>query len=110
MRKLGYRSLVARVHKLASRDFPATERFELGSQLRRAAYSVAANIAEGFSEASLNEVDYCLHAAWRLGYITTELLAEFESDLNGVGAPLIGLVRHVRLLRDDDTPDSARPA
>jgi len=41
-------------------------------------------------------VAYCLHAAWRLGYINDNELADLEKDLNGVGAPLSGLVRHER--------------
>jgi len=109
MRNLRHHSLVAwqraddlfiRLHKLATNTFPSSERFELASQLRKAAYSVPANIAEGFgrrhvkerlqflsiSEASLTEVGYCLHAAWRLGYITKELLEELQSDVDGVGA------------------------
>jgi 23S rRNA-intervening sequence protein len=53
MLKLQHHSLVAwqraddlflRIHRLASGSFPPGERFELGSQIRRAAYSVAANI------------------------------------------------------------------
>jgi four helix bundle protein len=101
-----------KVHKLTLQSFPGYERFELGSQLRRAAYSVPANIVEGMArryrrarlhflniaEASLAEVGYCLHAACRLGYITPETLAELEHDLNAVGAPLAGLVRSSRLL------------
>ena len=36
------------VHRLAMRSFPPSERFELTAQLRKAAYSIPANIAEGF--------------------------------------------------------------
>jgi hypothetical protein len=50
------------------------------------------------SEGSLAEVGYCLHAACRLGYISTETLAELNSDLNQVGAPLAGLVKSTRLM------------
>ena len=102
--------LFIKVHKLATNTFPPLERFELSAQVRKAAYSVAANIAEGvarrhqndrlrflnIAEASLAEVAYCIHAAWRLGYITDKLLAELEKDLNGVGAPLVGLVHQTR--------------
>lgn len=107
--------LFIRMHKLTLETFPPLERFELGSQIRRAAYSVAANIVEGFgrrlprerrhflniAEASLAEVAYCVHAAWRLGYITDDLLKDLERDLNGVGAPLSGLVRSIRRMQPD---------
>jgi four helix bundle protein len=102
--------LFIRVHKLTLESFPRFERFELSSQLRKVAYSVAANIVEGYArrhrverlrflniaEGSLAEVAYCLHAAWRLGYISDALLSDLEKDLNGVGAPLSGLIRSVR--------------
>ena len=98
--------LFIRVHKLTVNSFPSLERFELSSQLRRAAYSVAANIVEGYArrhrrerlhylniaEASLAEVSYCIHAAGRLGYVSSQLSKELERDLNGVGAPLTGLI------------------
>jgi|SRR5436190_375819 len=103
--------LFIRIHKIATAQFPPSERFELASQLRRAAYSIPANIAEGFArrhrkdrlrflniaEGSLAEVEYCLHAAVRLGYITDGLLKELRDEMRGVGAPLIGLIRHVRI-------------
>ena len=103
--------LFIRLHQLSLKAFPAYERFELGGQLRRSAFSVAANIVEGFArrhwrerlhflniaEASLAEAGYCLHVASRLGYITDEALKEFESELNRVGAPLVGLIRSTRL-------------
>src|SRR5262245_65585279 len=97
--------LFVALHQLTTRQFPDFERFELSSQLRRAAYSVPANIVEGFarryrrarlhslniSESSLAEVWYCLHAANRLGYITDLHFAKLEADLNGVGKPLVRL-------------------
>jgi four helix bundle protein len=120
MIKLRHHSLIAwqraddlftRLHKIAIQSFPPIERFALSAQLRRAAYSVAANIVEGYgrrhtkdrlnflniAEASLAEVSYCVHAAWRLGYISEELRRSLEDDLNGVGAPLAGLIRSIRL-------------
>jgi four helix bundle protein len=39
--------LFIKLHLLTTRSFPAIERFELGAQLRKAAYSVPANIAGG---------------------------------------------------------------
>ena len=120
MRELRHHSLVAwqraddlfiKLHVIAMKQFPAFERFELASQLRRAAYSVPANIAEGFArrywrvrlhflniaEGSLAEVGYCLHAAKRLGYISEEMFNELDGDLGRVGAPLAGLIRSTRL-------------
>ena len=86
------------------------ERFELNSQLRRAAYSVAANIVEGFAReyhgermqflnvswGSLAEVGYCLHVARRLGYIDDATYGRCELEVRQVGAPLSGLIRHNR--------------
>src|SRR6266850_4971655 len=102
--------LFIKIHSVTTKNFPAFERFELGSQLRRAAYSVPANIVEGFarryrrsrlhflniSQGSLAEVGYCVHVAHRLGYIDDEVLGELEKDVNGVGAPLVGLVRSTK--------------
>jgi len=65
-----------------TRGFPADERFGLTSQIRRAAVSVPANIAEGFpkrstndktrffniAQGSLEEVHYYLILANDLGY------------------------------------------
>ena len=42
----GY-ELALEIHKL-TRTFPALEKYELGAQLRRAAVSIPANIAEGY--------------------------------------------------------------
>ena len=98
------------VHRATHECFPKDEKFELGTQIRRSAYSVAANIVEGnsrdsdreklrffnYASASLNETGYGLHAAHRLGYLSDEAYEELQMQLNAVGAPLYGLIRKKR--------------
>src|SRR5688572_8551225 len=78
-----------------TRNFPADERFGLTSQLRRAAVSVPANIAEGFpkrgtndkvrffniAQGSLEEVHYYLILAKDLGYGNTDPLLNFYDEV-----------------------------
>jgi four helix bundle protein len=101
------RKVASHLSDQALKAFPAFERFELGQQLRRAAFSVPVNIAEGFArpagrarvnflniaQASLAEVDYCIHAARRLGYISDEVAESLQVSMKQVGAPLAGLIR-----------------
>ena len=101
------------VHQLTHQQFPRTERFELGSQLRRAAYSVPANIVEGsarqserdrinffnIAASSLSEVTYGLHAARRLEYMDEATFERFDKMTRTVAAPLYGLIRHERAQR-----------
>jgi four helix bundle protein len=79
--------LVLQIYKL-TRNFPQDELFGLTSQIRRAAVSVPANVAEGFkrkgkadkvrffniSQGSLEEVRYYLILAQDLGYADTVTL------------------------------------
>jgi four helix bundle protein len=72
------------------KEFPADERFGLTAQIRQAAVSVAANVAEGFSkrgksdkarffniaQGSLEEVHYYLILGTDLGYADCAKLAE----------------------------------
>ena len=102
--------LFIRLHQVTRQRFPSHERFELASQLRRAAYSVPANIVEGFArrhqrerlhflhiaQGSLAEVGYCVHVAARLGYIPPNVCKELEAEIDRVGAPLAGLIRSIR--------------
>ena len=116
---LQYRTLVVwqraddlyiELHRLTRQQFPRDEQFELGRQIRRAAYSVPANIVEGFARqhprdrinffniasASLSEVTYGLHAACRLGYVDAASYASLDERTRMIAAPLNGLIRSTR--------------
>src|SRR5258705_161025 len=102
--------LFIELHQLSQKAFPAFERYELASQMRRAAFSIAVNVVEGcarehrnerlqflnISRSSLAEVGYCLHAAHRLGYIDRDKLDAYEQSLNQLGAALSGFIRSVK--------------
>lgn len=97
------------VHALTA-SFPLEERYGLASQMRRAAYSVPANIVEGMArrslrdrlrflniaESSLAELAYCLHAATRLGYVRSDAHEIFDRAVVQAAAPLVGLIRALR--------------
>ena len=86
---------VLRVYVI-TKVFPRDERFGLTSQFRRAAVSVAANIAEGFkkkgrpdkvrflniAQGSLEECRYYLFLAKDLGYYDTSLLMNDLEDVS----------------------------
>ncbi len=98
--------LVVRVYQLTG-DFPPEERYGLTSQFRRAAMSVAANIAEGSgrqtlkdfrqflfaAQGSLNEVQYYIHLSCRLNFLTEESARQLEQDRQEVGMTLQGLIK-----------------
>ena len=113
--------LFINIHALTQHVFPREERYELSSQLRRAAYSVPANIVEGtqrkfpkesfhfcsIASASLAEVGYGLHAARRLGYLTAGQYAEWETRIIAIAAPLNGLMHRYRMGMRLETPRGA---
>ena len=110
--------LFIEVHRLTHQRFPQAERYELGAQMRRAAFSVPANIVEGIarehagdklkffniSVASLRELGYGLHTATRLGYIDRATFETYEKKLSYIAAPLHGLIRRERGKKVVTTP------
>jgi len=93
----------------STRSFPRDEMYGLTSQLRRASYSVPANIVEGASReskkdylhflyiarGSLSETQYFIHLARRLGYLNDEKADILAQQTRTVFACLHGLIRAV---------------
>jgi len=98
--------LVIQIYRL-SKAFPKDELFGLTSQIRRAAVSVPANIAEGFkrvskadklrmyniAQGSLEEVRYYLILSQDLAYAETQALRE---HLQEVSRLLQGLMKSIK--------------
>ncbi|MCX6842027.1 MAG: four helix bundle protein [candidate division WOR-3 bacterium] len=100
--------MVLRVYRITG-SFPAEERFGLSSQMRRAAVSVPANLAEGFkkrgvrdklnfyniAQGSLEELRYYLILSKDLGYMPdnrdmAEAAEEIAKMLHGLIASVAG--------------------
>ena len=93
----------------ATKTFPKDEQYALTSQIRRAAYSVPANIVEGASRnsqkdylhflfiarGSLHETHYFIHLAHRLGYLDDEPRSRLLSQAEEASRTLTGLIRAV---------------
>ncbi|MFA6533877.1 MAG: four helix bundle protein [Patescibacteria group bacterium] len=76
--------LVIAVYRL-TKEFPKTELFGLTSQMRRAAVSVASNIAEGYSRRSDKEFNrFLLIAIGSASELETQLLVAKELGLSSV--------------------------
>ena len=90
-------------------SFPREEIYGLTNQLRRAAYSVPANIAEGsargsnkdylhflhIARASLTETQYFIHLSKRLGYISEDESTSLEAQIKSTFVRLHGLIKAV---------------
>ncbi len=93
----------------ATRSFPREETYGITGQLRRAAYSVAANIAEGsarnskkdylhflyIARGSLSETQYFVHLSHRLGYVSDEESERLSNQTKRTFACLHGLINAV---------------
>lgn len=103
--------LFVKLHHLSLQAFPPFEKYQLGGQLRRSAFSVPVNIVEGFAtkyrkrrlnflnvaQASLTEVGYCVHVARRLEYIDETTALALDLEIRQTFAPLSGLIASERL-------------
>jgi four helix bundle protein len=102
--------LAVDIYRETGNSFPADERFGLTSQIRRAAASIPANIAEGSgretlkdfarflhnAQGSLSEVEYFLHLAHRLNYLGEETFTNLENQRAEVGRLLNGFIKSIK--------------
>jgi four helix bundle protein len=110
----GFRKLIVwqEAHKLTlmvyslTASFPEHEKFGITAQMRKAASSVSANIAEGSgrkttkgqnnfyntAKSSLMEVDNFAELAHDLGYLTDEQYHQLLEKINKVGYLLLRLI------------------
>ena len=101
--------LAALVYAVTGKSFPRHELYGLTSQMRRAAVSVAANVAEGSGKqyltefrqflytarASLSEVEHYIHLANRLGYLPAEERIRLEQAETEAARTLQGFINSV---------------
>jgi four helix bundle protein len=100
--------LAVDIYKI-SRCFPREELYAMTSQIRRAAYSVPANIAEGagrrtikdylhfldIAKGSLNETEYFIHLSKRLGYIKQDQKNLIDKTIIEAARCLTGLIKFI---------------
>lgn len=101
------RALVKSIYEL-QREFPKEEKFALGDQVRRAAASITANIAEGCGRSLVKEKSHFIEIAFGsltesfselltaldLGYITEDQLNKLRPQFSHVARILSGLRNH----------------
>jgi four helix bundle protein len=92
-----------------TREFPRDELFGLTSQIRRAASSIAANIAEGYgrdstkayvnhlriAQGSLKEVETHLLLSERVGLVSAASISDALARSEAIGKMLGSLIRNV---------------
>lgn len=100
---------VLKIYRITS-TFPASEQFGLVSQLRRAAYSIPTNIAEGqgrlhrkeylhflnVARGSANETEYLIILCRDLGYISNRETEKLLKELSTIAKMLNGLIKSIR--------------
>lgn len=114
--------LTTEVYKI-TRQFPDDEKFGLTSQIRRAAVSIPANIAEGWgrgptreniqflliSRGSLMELETHGIISASLGYLPREEFAGLKQQVDEIGRMLNGLIHTLRNHRVDSRSPAPNP-
>ncbi|MGH7703763.1 MAG: four helix bundle protein [Gemmatimonadales bacterium] len=113
-----------RAHRLAiaaynaTRGFPKSEQYGLTSQIRRAAASIPANVAEGcgrlgdremvrflqYALGSANELEYHLLLARELGFLSLEASTSLTPEAERIQRMLAALIRSLRTGPIDQGP------
>ncbi len=100
----------------STESFPRHQLYGLTSQLRRAAASIPANIAEGrgrrhtreyiqhlpIAAGSLAEVETHLELAARLGYVSAEIINPLHEQCSEIGRMLNGLAKSLEARLQQD--------
>lgn len=106
-----------------TREFPAEEKFGLTSQIRRAAVSIGANIAEGcgrrstsdylrfvsMANGSAYELGYLCGLSGRLGILKESQAVKFEKRSGQIAAALTALVQSLEHADDPEPGRRAKP-
>lgn len=102
-------SFVKELYELTS-NFPEEKKYNLVSQIRRAAVSIPANIAEGaarqtqkeflqylhVSSGSVSEIDTLLEICKELSFLPEKKQADLQEQLSRISAMLNGLIKKVK--------------
>jgi len=103
-------SLVLFIYGQIASEIPREEKYELVSQMKRAAYSIPFNIVEGcgrnserdfahFLDVSLgsaNELEYCILLMKDLSYLNSEQYELVNKKVSVIRAKLINLIKSIR--------------
>lgn len=98
-----------------TQDFPKSETYGISNQIRRAAVSVPANIAEGYgrdstgnfvtflqvSQGSLKELETLLLLSSRVGHVGPERTAALLAQCDELGRMLRAYIRSIQRLAED---------
>jgi len=106
-------SLVLFIYSQIAPEIPREEKYELVSQMKRAAYSIPFNIVErcgrnserdfahflDVSLGSANELEYCILLMKDLSYLNSEQYELVNKKVSVIRAKLINLIKSIRELK-----------